>query len=183
MTGRQHKFVQYYLLELNATKAAAMAGYANGRNYGWELLMHPEVQAAIQEERRKMAARHELSQDFVLNGLLENYRRAMQVIPVLDKEGVPIGEYTYNGSVANRSLELIGKYFGMFDDRLRLEFVAADDFLAVLTGLLTAVKENVTDQDARKRIQDRYNQLLLSYSKVGLDAVARPVDASTGNDE
>jgi len=41
----------------------------------------------------------------------------MQAVPVLDKQGEPTGEYTYQGAVANRALELIGKHLGMFIDR------------------------------------------------------------------
>jgi hypothetical protein len=36
---------------------------------------------------------------------------------VLDKEGKPTGEYRYDGSVANRALELLGKQQGLFIDR------------------------------------------------------------------
>ena len=39
--------------------------------------------------------------------------RAMQRVRVLDREGKPIGVFTYNGQVANRALELIGKELGM----------------------------------------------------------------------
>src|SRR5262249_15282773 len=53
--------------------------------------------------------------------LVENVERAMQAEPVRRKAGdyeeeVP-GEYVYNGSVANKALELIGKEIGMFVDR------------------------------------------------------------------
>lgn len=36
---------------------------------------------------------------------------------MLDSDGNPIGEYRYNGSVANKALELLGKHFGMFLDK------------------------------------------------------------------
>ena len=41
----------------------------------------------------------------------------MQAQAVLDAKGNPTGEYTYNGSVANRALELLGKEQGMFVER------------------------------------------------------------------
>ena len=54
-------------------------------------------------------------------GLRENVERAMQAEPVRRKTGdgeeeVP-GEFVYNGSVANKALELLGKELGMFIDR------------------------------------------------------------------
>jgi hypothetical protein len=36
--------------------------------------------------------------------LKENVERAMQIVPVLDKEGNSTGEFTYNGFVANKGL-------------------------------------------------------------------------------
>jgi len=41
----------------------------------------------------------------------------MQAEAVLNDDGKPIGQYSYQGSVANRSLELLGKELGMFIDR------------------------------------------------------------------
>jgi hypothetical protein len=41
----------------------------------------------------------------------------MQAEPVLDKTGRPTGVYTYEGGVANRGLELIGKNLGMFEEK------------------------------------------------------------------
>jgi phage terminase small subunit len=58
-----------------------------------------------------------VDREFVLSGLKENFERAMQHEPVLNAKGVPTGEYRYNGAVACRSLELLGKELGMFIDR------------------------------------------------------------------
>jgi DUF438 domain-containing protein len=49
--------------------------------------------------------------------LQENVERAMSIEPVLDGKGHPTGVYKYQGSVANRALELLGKELGMFIDR------------------------------------------------------------------
>jgi phage terminase small subunit len=53
-------------------------------------------------------------------GLRENLERAMQRKPVLDKEGNEIGVYVYDGHVANKSLELMGKELGMFKDKVEV---------------------------------------------------------------
>jgi hypothetical protein len=58
-----------------------------------------------------------LSKSWVLEKLRSNAERAMQAEPVLDREGHPTGVYKYDGSVANRALELIGKELGMFVER------------------------------------------------------------------
>jgi hypothetical protein len=62
-----------------------------------------------------------ISKAWVIEKLVENVERAMQAEPVRRKtdegEEEVSGEYVYNGSVANKALELIGKELGMFIDR------------------------------------------------------------------
>jgi hypothetical protein len=41
----------------------------------------------------------------------------MQAEPVRDKDGNPTGEYRYDGAVANKALELLGRHLGMFADK------------------------------------------------------------------
>ncbi|MDA1330776.1 MAG: terminase small subunit [Chloroflexi bacterium] len=81
------------------------------------LLSNVKVQAAIQERFEARRARVEIDQDFVLEGLRENYNRAMQATPVLDREGKETGEWRWNGSVANKALELLGRHLGMYTDK------------------------------------------------------------------
>jgi phage terminase small subunit len=58
-----------------------------------------------------------LDRAWVLGQLRANAERAMQTTPVLDAKGQPTGEYRWDGSVANRALELLGKELGMFIER------------------------------------------------------------------
>jgi hypothetical protein len=57
-----------------------------------------------------------VTRQFVLKGLARNATRAMQAEKATMR-GVPTGEYRYDGAVANRALELIGKELGMFGER------------------------------------------------------------------
>lgn len=41
----------------------------------------------------------------------------MQLVPVLDSQGNPIGEYRWSGAVANKGVELLGRHLQMFRDR------------------------------------------------------------------
>ena len=41
--------------------------------------------------------------------VVENVKRSMQVEPVRNREDNPIGQDTYQGGVANKALELLGK--------------------------------------------------------------------------
>ncbi len=67
---------------------------------------------ALQTEAKKTG----LNKAWVLEQLRTNYERAMQAEPVI-REGQPTGEFRYEGSVANKALELIGKELGMFIER------------------------------------------------------------------
>lgn len=72
----------------------------------------------------KAANKVRISKEWVLDTLVENVRRAMTAVPVMmkvDGELVPSGEYRYEGAVANKALELIGKELGMFIDRAKIE--------------------------------------------------------------
>lgn len=57
MNKRQARFVEEYLIDLNATQAAIRAGYSEktAGSQAFDLLKKPEIQEAI-AERRKMAA-------------------------------------------------------------------------------------------------------------------------------
>jgi hypothetical protein len=57
-----------------------------------------------------------LSRGWVIGKLKANAERAMQGVSVVDRWGVATGVYRYEGSVANKALELLGKELGMFKD-------------------------------------------------------------------
>lgn len=85
------------------------------------LLSSAAIKARVQELQEGISARAiektAISKAWVIAKLVENVERAMTAEPVRDAEGNPTGEYKYNGNVANRALELIGKEQGMFVDR------------------------------------------------------------------
>lgn len=68
---RQRKFVQEYLIDLNATQAAIRAGYSPkaANNVGPRLLVNARVQAAIQQAMSRREKRTEITADRVLNEL------------------------------------------------------------------------------------------------------------------
>lgn len=59
MTPKQQKFVQEYLIDLNATQAAIRAGYSARRasEIGWQLPQKPTVIEAIAVEQQARIAR------------------------------------------------------------------------------------------------------------------------------
>jgi phage terminase small subunit len=71
MTPKQQRFVEEYLLDLCATKAAIRAGYKekNAKQIGSHLLAHPNVAAAIAAAQASRAERTRFDQDRVLDEL------------------------------------------------------------------------------------------------------------------
>ncbi len=71
MTPRQRRFVEEYLVDLNATQAAKRAGYSakSARTRGSKLLRNPAVAAAIESAQAKRAQRTRVSADRVVTEL------------------------------------------------------------------------------------------------------------------
>jgi phage terminase small subunit len=139
---RHAKFVAEYVRTSNATQSYLDAGYKTTRRtaevQSSKLLRNPEIAAAIARVRENAAKAAEMDQQWVLKKLREVAERCLQAEPVLDKDGKPTGEFTFNASGANRALELIGKQQGMFADRLKISEEADldDDELAARIAAL-----------------------------------------------
>ena len=124
MTPKQQRFVEEFAVDLNATQAAIRSGYSakTAAQQAARLLTNVKVRAGVAARQSESAERLNLSKDWVLKQLVENVNRAMQSTPVKDGRGIPTGEYVYQGAVANKSLELLGKHLGMFRDELDIDF-------------------------------------------------------------
>ena len=87
-----------------------------------------EIQATFDE---KVSTATSVSKAWIIAKLVENIERALRAKPVLDAKGNPTGEYTYQGNVANRALQLLGIENGMFIERKEVgkpgEFDAMSD--------------------------------------------------------
>ena len=71
----------------------------------------------IELAAERMAEKEVATREWVIEKLVEVANRAMQAVQVLDSDGAPTGEWKYDGNVAIRALELLGKECGMFVDR------------------------------------------------------------------
>ena len=138
LTPKQARFVEEYLIDLNATAAAKRAGYSERTAYaqGQRLLKNVEIAAAIQKAQEARSERTRIDQDWVIERLVGVYEASMEARPVNDKNGEEKG-FTFNPTAANRALELIGKHKGMFIDRKliglrRIEDMTEDELVALL---------------------------------------------------
>lgn len=167
LTPKQKRFVEEYLIDLNATQAAIRAGYSpkTANAQAGRMLVNVSIQEEIQRQRNKRSERTEIKQDHVLKELasigfsrytdIVNIRRG--VIFVRDTEELPdsvkaaISSIRYNADGAvevklcdkNKALELIGRHLGMFDGN-----TGSQDALAKLDSILREVHENAFKSEA-----------------------------------
>ena len=80
----------------------------------------PKIQEAVTAAKQARSERTQVNQDWIIERLVENVERAMQLVSMTDRDGKPTGEHTYQGSVANKALELLGRHEGMFTDNIKL---------------------------------------------------------------
>jgi phage terminase small subunit len=73
LNDQQARFVEEYLIDLNATQAAIRAGYSEKTAYsqGQRLLKHVEVQAALSAAQKARSDRTKIDADWVLTRLAD----------------------------------------------------------------------------------------------------------------
>ena len=87
LTPKQQRFVEEYLIDLNATQAAIRAGYSEktADSIGLQLLRTTQVAEAIAEAQAKREERTQIDADYVLKRLVEIDQ--MDVLDIMDNNG------------------------------------------------------------------------------------------------
>lgn len=106
LTYKQQLFVNEYIVDGNATRAAIAAGYnkKSARKMGCENVTKPDIQAAIEKARNLSARRINKTSDMVMADIEETRLQALEA-----------GQY----SAATRCSELQGKHLAMFTDKVQ----------------------------------------------------------------
>ena len=97
MTPKQKIFLQEYLLDLNATRAARDAGFAHPNVQGSQILAKPHIKKRLAEAILERSERLKLDADWVVSQL--------------EKEAT---DQSNSSAVRVRALELLGKHLGIF---------------------------------------------------------------------
>lgn len=144
MTKKQMRFVEEYLIDLNATQAAIRAGYSphTAKDIGCENLAKPNIAAAISQAMAERSKRTGINQDRVLQELARI--GFAKITDVVDPETAKIRSDASDDDLAciqsikikpgefgtEREVKLydkksalvdLGKHLGLFKDRLELE--------------------------------------------------------------
>lgn len=121
-------FAQELAKGKTAEEAHGLAGYKASRSGASQLKQNLNISNRVAEllaERESIHAQATadaiesagLTKEWVIQMLTQNVAKAMQAKAVTNSDGDAIGEYQYQGNVANRALELLGKELGMFIER------------------------------------------------------------------
>lgn len=86
LTPKQQRFVEEYLIDLNATQAAIRAGYSEktAKSVGHENLTKPDIAKAIQEAQNKRTEQTQIDSAYVLRRLVEIDQ--MDVLDIMDDQ-------------------------------------------------------------------------------------------------
>ncbi|WP_434565148.1 terminase small subunit [Thermoanaerobacterium thermosaccharolyticum] len=163
LTVKQRRFIEEYLIDLNATQAAIRAGYSakNADKIGSQLLGKTRVAAAIKQAMAERSRRTGISQDRVLRELAKvAFVNATDVINMDDatirgdanrEDTAAIASVkvktipTESGDIVERevktydkikALELLGKHLGMFNDKLNVN-----------TEMTVKIVDDIDDKD------------------------------------
>lgn len=105
LNARQKRFVEEYLVDLNATQAAIRAGYSEktAESQASRLLRNVKVAAAVEAGKAELSERTQVTQEWVVAKLRENVENGIQWC---------------QGATVNGALNLLGKHLGMYTDRV-----------------------------------------------------------------
>lgn len=183
LTHLQQRFVEEYLVDLNATKACERAGYKGKSRHSFEcqgtsLLRNLEVSRAIQEAVEARKKRVEITQDDVLRDLIAVKERCMQATPVVNMKGNQVKDqdgndlWTFDAKGANRALELIGKHLGMFVERRELSGPGGRDLIGDASKTITVgalivpdVQDPKTWQESARKLLEQQEELRKKYAQ------------------
>jgi len=125
LNDRQRRFIDEYLIDMNATQAAIRAGYSErtARSQGQRLLTHVDIKRAIDERMKEHEEKLIADQEEILQYLTSVIRGE-----ALGKEKLGVGKGAETivdrkptTQERIRAAEQLGKRYGMWTDRHEVE--------------------------------------------------------------
>lgn len=118
MTPKQQRFVDEYLIDLNATQAAIRAGYSakTARQIADENLSKPDIAAAVEKAMAERALRTEITQDMVLRELAKIGFSDIRKLFTEDGSLLPVAELSDDAAACLASIEIVTRKVRGGDD-------------------------------------------------------------------
>ena len=163
MTKKQKRFVEEYLIDLNATQAAIRAGYSpdSAKEIGSENLTKPDIAKAVDQAIAERSRRTGVNADRVVRELAKiAFVNAGEVVDLdtallMDKisdddmaaiQSVKVKTFGEDGverevKLADKlkALELLGKHLGLFKDKVEINGNVKSD-MSALSNILNEIK-------------------------------------------
>ncbi|MBK6089645.1 terminase small subunit [Ruminococcus difficilis] len=147
MTEKQKRFVDEYLIDLNATQAAIRAGYSKdtARAIGAENLTKPYIQQAIKERIEQLHnERSADAQEIIeyLTSVMRGESESEELVNEFIGDGCSRPTRVKKAPSEKdriKAAELLGKRFGLFKDKVELDGSVKTD-MATLAGVLDQLK-------------------------------------------
>ena len=124
LTPKQERFVEEYLVDLNASAAAKRAGYSvkNSGIIGAQLLNKTYIAEAISKRKKDRGERTEITQELIVQEVYKLYRNCAIMVPkldfagdpILDAEGKPVFQMI-DPPTAKGALDMLMKHTGGYD--------------------------------------------------------------------
>ena len=122
LTAKESKFIDEYLIDLNATQAAIRAGYSQktAKEIGYENLTKPHIAEEIKKRQEKLQEKTQITQEWVINRLklLSDYNAETIEVPFGSGDNAIIQKRMRDAAVATRNTELLGKHLGLFTEKV-----------------------------------------------------------------
>jgi len=173
LTPKQQRFVQEYLIDLNATQAAIRAGYSErtAKQVGSENLTKPYIVAILQHHQKRLQNKLEITQERVL----EEYAKLAFLDPrkFFDDDGnlIPVQDLPEEAAAALTGMD-IKEIYETEDDKkvnvgriLKIKYADKKGALDSLAKHLGLLKDHVqhdhdmvlrwgTPEDSQKKLDD-----------------------------
>ena len=174
LTPKQQLFVQEYLVDLNATRAAIRAGYsaASAHNQGYRMMMNDEVGKAIQKAMDERSERTRVAVDRVIDELsLIAFANIHDYLCLREgKPTVNLAKLTREQAAAIREVKVEGYIGG--GTHLKM-----NDKLAALIALGRHLERAMArDERSRAALTEEMNAALGQEEQVAIETPLRTAD-------
>ncbi len=192
LTPKQARFVDEYLVDLNATAAARRAGYSarTAHSIGEENLRKPEIQEAVQARMKDRQNRTEITADRVLKELARVAFFDPRKLFNPDGSPKPINELDDDTAAALAGMDVLEEFDGSGKDRVFVGYTKKYKVSDKNTALTNAMrhlgllkdKVEVTGKDGGPVQHQRVPADLSGLNDEDLDALER-IAAKLGGDQ
>lgn len=147
ITPKQQNLIREYLKDYNEARALAAAGYSPSSKVFYNKAVRKFIQKKLHQSEEETPLSAAITKDWIIIQLKNIYNKC-----ITPEKG------RIDASGANRALELLGRYLGMWIDKMEMS-LSIKEVQTYVVQIIDIVKDEVTDADTRNRIANRLETL------------------------